>query len=517
MHHVDPHASFRNTEGSSMGAFAMRVTRVACLAGVVLAGGLGGCSSKAAECIFPGAPSGATALSYVCATGTGDGSAESSPSATIGQALSAAKPGSAILVAAGRYDEALVIDRAVSLVGSDGSSADAAPVEIHAPGKYAIVVKEKGVLLQGLHLVAPQWAGVWLQKGSSAQLRGVRIDGAGVNGVVTSEAALEMHTSRITGSGWAGLQMFGTAAGTFTAIVDDNRFDGNARGGIRLDGLGGMPAGVTLHKNELTGNKQFGIGAVNAVAIVDDNRIDGTLADGAGGYGYGVMVTGAMSNVTVKNSEITNNAAVGVLFDSGATGIVDDNRINFNGTPYVAEFTQNGTIVTVATRIGGGGGIWLQSNAGATTPIHVGGNELKANGFAAIALLGGARAIVDDNRIDGTAPGKESALASNMAVLGDGISITGGATATVTKNTITKSFRAGIMLDGVSLSTMQLSGNSVSSNQYALILQGTATALTDGNTFASNAKGDTATTAMAGTFAVLGKASGVPAPAQAPQ
>lgn len=498
-----------------MAAWVKRAGWTTSVAVVALAGlGLGGCSKGSSECTFPSAPSGASALAYVCASGTGDGSAESSPSSSIARAVAAAKPGTAVLIAAGEYTENVAIDKPLSLIGSDGSSADAAAAEIHAPASYAVTVTAQGVLLQGLHIVSPQWAGIWLKKGADAKVIGVDIEGATIDGIVTTEAKLELRRSHLHKSVWAGVQMFGAAAGAATAIVDDNRIDGNSHGGIRLDGISLLLSGVSIHNNDINGNLQFGIGLFSAVAIVDDNRIDGTLADGQVGYGYGVVATGAASNVSVTKNTVSNSARVGVLFDAGAVGIVDDNRITGNGTPYVAEYTSMGAVHTVATLIGGGAGVWLQNGAGGTSGVHVGGNQLGANGFAGVALMGGARAIVDDNRIDGTAPGKLDALASLTGVLGDGVSVTGGATATVTNNKITNGYRSGLVLDGVAMSGAQLSGNTVTGNKFAMLLLGGASAPMDGNVFGNNATG--ITTGTTSTYTVLGKAT-VPAAAQAPQ
>jgi nitrous oxidase accessory protein NosD len=94
---------------------------------------------------------------------------------SIGEALRGATDGAVVTIAAGRYEERLVIDRVVTLVPEQ----DAGSVEIHSASGITVAVAAEGVQLTGLVLSGNdnQAPVVQVQRGELA-LDGCEVSGA---------------------------------------------------------------------------------------------------------------------------------------------------------------------------------------------------------------------------------------------------------------------------------------------------------------------------------------------------
>jgi parallel beta-helix repeat protein len=148
--------------------------------------------------------------------------------------------------------------------------------------------------------------------------------------------------------------------------------------------------------------------------------------------------------------------------------------------------------------------VWLAAGADATLTK----NTVSKNTFAGVALVGDAKAIIDTNNITGV---PESALA--LTNVGDGLFLGPGSTSTVKNNTMSSCWRAGVFTDGANSAT-KLSGNTLSGNDFAMILQGQAGIGLDGNNASMNVTSNgvdlTSAEVPAGKFGTLTGAIDVP-------
>jgi hypothetical protein len=460
----------------------MRVASMA-LCGLGLSALLGCGGSGSGECRtdgYPPAPSGATSIVHVsagCSDEGADGSAEK-PYGSIGQAIESADAGAAILVASGTYEENVVVDKSVSIIGSaDCSKSQEAGIIVQAPSPYGIIVKAAGgesVRLCGFRVSSAEAVGVWVQSGS-VTLEGSRVEGTVADGdgkyghavLASSEAgspggdsSIIVQNSAITSS--AGI---GIAVSNARAIIVQNQVGLNDGGGVRVDlGVGD----VQIEDNQIEGNSGVGVGVFSTKAIIVQNEIVETGAVGQSGQeiGYGIVVADLLkdgtslgpTDVTIQDNAVTDSAVAGIFASGDARGIIVQNQVSRNGAR---------DDLTV------GAGIWIQAGAGGQDGFQIEGNTVSENGRVGIGLTTGARAIIVQNEVTKTA-GKTvfSGLGDFMA--GDGISLVKGAFAQVQKNTIQGNSRLGLVADGVSSmdvwSTSAWTENTVSDNDEGGII-----------------------------------------------
>lgn len=438
-------------------------------------------------CNFPSAPS-AGAVVYVCPGASGDGSSSSSAKGSLAEALDAASEGATVLLGAGRYEENVVVRRAVTIVGGDVADEGAgANAVLAAPGEHALVVEgATGVVIRGVAVVGAKGTGVWLKNGSDAKLEGVRVEGAQGFGVLATKAQLSVTRSSISNASGTGVQFWDGSSG----IIDTNNLTANVGGGVRVDDSTSSMSVPTISNNAITGNGSFGVGVFGALAIIDTNNITGTLKGAVGGYGIvAANYDGdAPSDVTISGNSITGSARAGVYLATGTTAIIDTNNINENG---------------VANK--SGAGIWLAGGTNATLMK----NTVSKNTFAGVALVGDAKAIIDTNNITGV---PESTL--SLTSVGDGLFLGPGSTSTVKNNTMSSCYRAGVFTDAANAAT-SISGNKLSGNDSAMILQGQASLALGENSatmnVSSNAVDLASASVPAGMFGTMSGGLDVPA------
>lgn len=127
---------------------------------------------------------------------------------TISEAITAAKAGDKIVIRAGRYEEGLVIDKALEIEGEGDTDA----VVIQAVGKDAILfrapigqvrnltLRQQGggswfcvdiaqgrLLLEGCDISSPHWSCVAIYGGANPMIRSNRIHGSQVFGIFVSQ------------------------------------------------------------------------------------------------------------------------------------------------------------------------------------------------------------------------------------------------------------------------------------------------------------------------------------------
>ena len=197
--------------------------------------GEAGCADVESPCplgAFPDRiPSGAAPV-YVLAGALGGDGTEASPFGTIAGALSGSGPGDVLVLGKGRYNEALVLDRPVTLIGAcpvetliDGAGLD--------PLEPLVAVRAHDVVLTGLGLTDAQGDGLVVQSGASVELTGIVIHGA--SGVGIRATGGEVDASRLV-------------------IADSGPESGDA-GAVTIESGGRMTAVKAIVSN----SRQFGV------------------------------------------------------------------------------------------------------------------------------------------------------------------------------------------------------------------------------------------------------------------
>lgn len=470
--------------------------RITIQVGALLAlpwGGLIGCGSSASECptdAYPPAPSGVTGIVHVsaeCPDDGADGSAQH-PYPEIQRGIDRAPEGGAVLVAPGSYEETLRISKQVAVIGApQDSGPEAAVVLLKAPDAKAVRVdgQAKNVRLQGIWIVAPIAVGVDVREGAEVTLDSMRIEGArtdsggnfGYGSDVGDNGLMIWCRSEVTGSAAAGVVINGGRSN-----IENSTFSDNQGGGIVVYEATGE---VNIHDNVIAGNAQSGITILSSRVRIENNQIEDTRATGAAEFGDGILVAVASREGdgqpageavgVIEGNTIRGSARVGVLFSGGVVGELRDNHIEGN-----------------AKDTSFGAGVWLQGGAGASTAIEIATNEIVGNRYVGVGLTSGAQArIAQNTAISGSVNGT-SFVGATEVLIGDGIAVFDGASASIQGNAIEENGRFGVIFDGA-LDTASLSDNRIEgSGSFGLVAQNQAMLPDLGmNTFTRNGDGDT--------------------------
>jgi len=437
-------------------------------------GGGGGGGMSVSPCgveAYPKAPELAAegAVIYVssqCGSDKGDGTVEL-PFPTLGAGVSAAKPGDVVLVMRGtKYTENVVIQQPVSIIGEDeGKTGDDATIIVQSPNPNAILVDgTSGVLLRGIIVQSPQGSGIWVQKGS-ATIDGVRVEGATKasgaveergNGIVaTDSSSIIVQRTIIVQSSYAGVLMTDSRGTVSSSLIAKN----SGVAGIWVQRSSGW---VTLTGNDVTDNTGVGMAILSSQAIIVQNTVKDTVAAGGSDRADGIVVaehlgaTGISegpAEASLSGNVISGNDRLGILYSGDARGIIVQNEVKAN-----ADDTWRGA------------GIWVQSGAGALSPINVQQNDISGNAFTNVGVHGSARAIIVQNPSIGASPATPWEENGTKVDCGEGISLFAGATATIEGNTIASNARSGIFLDAAAIET-SISGNTIWGSEFAIIVQ----------------------------------------------
>lgn len=185
---------------------------------------------------------------------------------TIGEAIAAAKPGDRILVRPGFYQEGLVIDKPLEVIG-DG---DVSKIVVHATGKDAVLFKTTMGRLSNLtirQMGGGLWYAVNIAQGrleleecdiSTQALSCVEIHGG---------ADPHLRRNRIHDGNQFGVYVHHNGLGT----LEDNEIFGNAFGGVAIKS-GGNP---TLRRNRINRNRFEAIWIRGGGGTFEDNDLRG--------------------------------------------------------------------------------------------------------------------------------------------------------------------------------------------------------------------------------------------------
>jgi parallel beta-helix repeat protein len=234
---------------------------------------------------------------------------------TVSAAVAAAKPGDRILVRPGLYEEALVLDKPLEILG-DGPVSD---IEIRAYEGHALMFQTSIGRVANLTLRqaggAGKYHGVNITQGR-LDLEGCDISSQALSCIAIKDGAdPRLRRNKIHSSKQGGVYVFDNGLGT----LEDNDITGNGYSGVGIT-TGGNP---TLRRNQIHDNKQNG-------AIVYNNGL-GTLEDNdITGNGFsGVEITSG-GNLILRRNQINRNSAWALNIHEEGRCLAEDNDLTGN-------------------------------------------------------------------------------------------------------------------------------------------------------------------------------------------
>ena len=322
--------------------------------------------------------------------------------ATVGEAVKAAKPGDRILVRPGLYEEGLVVDKPLEILG-DGPVAD---IEIRARDADAVLFRAGIGRIANLTL--RQAGGEGISYGVDITQGRLDLEGCDIssqNGACVSihdGADPRLRRNQIHNGKRSGVLVYDEGRGT----LEDNDITGNALAGVMIR-TGGDP---TLRRNQIHDGKQSG------VLVYDEGR--GTLEDNdiTGNAFAGVEIR-AGGDPTLRRNQIHDGKKGGVFVQDAGRGTLEDNDITGNAFAGV-EIKTGGDPTLRRNQIHDGkqGGVFVHEggrgtlednditrNARAGAKITTGGdptlrrNQIHRNKFEAVWICEGGRGTLEDN------------------------------------------------------------------------------------------------------------------------
>jgi len=256
---------------------------------------------------------------------------------TITEAIAAAAPGSRISIRPGVYDEGLIIDKPLEIVGAG----EIGEVVIRALGKPAISFQAVRGRISNLFIRqngGGNYFSVDIDQGC-LELCGcdIKSDGAACIGVY-GNAYPRIISNKIHNSKDGGIYVYQNGQG----VIENNEIYGNALSAVDIHGCGNP----TLKRNKIHDGKSSGIYIrENGLGVVEDNEIYGNALSGVviknhgnptikhnkihDGKDCGIYVYESGQGL-IENNEIYGNALSGVAISDGGNPIIKHNRINKN-------------------------------------------------------------------------------------------------------------------------------------------------------------------------------------------
>jgi F-box protein 11 len=283
---------------------------------------------------------------------------------TVTEAIAKANAGDRILVRPGLYQEGLVIDKPLEIIG-DGELGD---VVIQTTGANAVLFKTAMGRISNLSLRqmgGGEWFCVNIAQGR-LELEGCDIISQSLTCVGIHDGAdPRLRRNRIHGGNGGGVAVYKNGQGT----LEDNDIFGNTLSGVAIM-VGGNP---TLRRNRIHDGRQSGVNVYeNGQGTLEDNDIFGNALAGV------AIKTGG--NPTLRRNRIHDGMESGVLVYEKGQGTLEDNDI-FGNTLAGVTIRGDGNPVLRHNRINKNGSYAVQilkSSAG--TIEH---NDLRDNGKGA--------------------------------------------------------------------------------------------------------------------------------------
>jgi parallel beta-helix repeat protein len=374
---------------------------------------------------------------------------------TIGAAIEAARAGDRILVRPGVYDEGLVVDKPLEIMG-DGPVAD---IEIRASGASVLLFRASIGRVANLTLRQTggegDWYGVDITQGR-LDLEGCDISSQSLACVAIHDGAdPRLRRNQCHDGKDAGVYVYDNGLGT----LEDNEISANTTAGIAIKG-GGNP---TVRRNRIHDGKNAGIYVYDGgLGTLEDNDITAnTLA--------GVVIRGG--NPIVRRNQIHGGKNAGIhVYDDG-TGTIEDNDITANTTAGVAIKTGgNPTVRRNQIHDGKNAGVYVYENGLGT----IEDNEISGNALGAIVVIDGGNPTARRNQLrDGKDCGiyvydkglgtyEDNDIAGNTTA---GVVVKTGGNPTMRRNKIHDGKRSGVYVHDDGLGTFE--DNDITANTLA--------------------------------------------------
>jgi F-box protein 11 len=331
--------------------------------------------------------------------------------ATVGAAIEAARPGDRILVRPGLYEEGLIVDKPLEILG-DGPVPD---IEIRARGAHALLFKASIGRVANLTLRQAGGDGIWY----GADITQGRLDLEGCDISSQTGACVGIHEGadpRLRrnqihdGKAGGGVYVYDDGRGT----LEDNDISGNALAGVEIK-TGGDP---TLRRNQIHDGKQDG------VLVQDDGR--GTLEDNdISGNAYAGVEIKTGGDPTLRRNQVHDGKQGGVYVQDDGRGTLEDNDISGNANAGVVIKTGGDpTLRRNQIHDSKASGVYvyddgrgtledndISGNANAGVVIKTGGdptlrrNKINRNQYEAVWIYEGGRGTLEDNDLTDNARG----------------------------------------------------------------------------------------------------------------
>lgn len=270
---------------------------------------------------------------------------------TITAAIEDASPGDRILVRPGLYQEGLVIDKPLEIIG-DGERDE---IVVQATGADALRFKTTMGRVGNLTLRQTgggDWSCVNIAQGR-LELEGCDISSQSLSSVaIHGGADPRLRRNRIHDGKGSGVFVYESGLG----VLEDNDIFGNEYSGVSIKG-GSNP---TLRRNRIHDGKQGGVYVFeNGLGLLEDNDIFGSTAAG--------VAIREGSNPILRRNRIHDGKAGGVFVYENGRGVLEDNDIFGNRLTGV-EIKEGGNPTLRRNRINNNGyeAVWVREGSGGT-------------------------------------------------------------------------------------------------------------------------------------------------------
>ena len=280
--------------------------------------------------------------------------------ATLGEAIKAARPGDRILVRPGLYEEGLIINKPLEILG-DGPLSE---IEIRARGADAVLFQASIGRIANLTLRQAGGEGMWY--GVHITQGRLDLDGCDINSQIGAcvdirdGADPRLSRNKIHDGKAGGVYIHDNGLGT----LEDNDISDNTLAGVEIKS-GGDP---TLRRNQIRDGKTIGVYVHdNGRGTLEDNDIIGNTA-------AGVEIT-TSGDPTLRRNQIRDGKTSGVVVHDNGRGTLEDNDII--GNDYA--------------------GVLIESDG---DPI-LRRNKINRNNYEAVWIQNGGRGTLEDNDLTG--------------------------------------------------------------------------------------------------------------------
>ena len=328
----------------------------------------------------------------------------------VAEAIRAARPGDRIVVRPGLYEEGLVVDKPLEIVG-DGPVAE---IEIRARSAAALTFRASIGRVANLTLRQAggkgDWFGVDITQGR-LDLEGCDISSQSLSCVAIHNGAdPRLHRNQIHDGKQSGVFVYDGGLGT----LEENDITGNTLPGVAVR-TGGNP---TLRRNQIHDGNDCGVLVYDGgLGTLEDNDITGNTNAGV------EIKTGG--NPTLRRNQIHDGKQSGLFVRDNGLGTLEDNDIT--GNAYVGVEIKTGgnpTLRRNQIHDGNKSGVLVQDNGLGTlednditgnayvgVEIKTGGNptlrhnRINRNAYEAVWIYDGGRGALEDNDLTGNTRG----------------------------------------------------------------------------------------------------------------